>query len=389
VLFWLLGGALSFVGALCYAELTTTYPDSGGDYYFIRRAFGISPAFLFAWARSAVIQTGSIAMLAFIIGDYAAGLFGTGGGASPWFAAGTIALLTAVNLAGIRQGTLLQNLLTLAIVIGLLSLVFAGASLSTAPGGPQPTTMAVPGKAMIFVLLTYGGWNEAAYISAEIRNAERNMTRILFISIAIITTIYTAVNVVYLKGLGLAATARSQTVAADLMGLVMGENGAWLISLLIVVAAVSTMNAVIITGARTNYVLGRDFRLLAFLGSWRERSGAPAPALLVQALIALLLVGLGALTRDGFSTMVEYTAPVFWFFFLLVAVALFVLRWKDPGRHRPFRVPLYPLTPVVFCLFCLYMFQSSFRHAGAGAITGLAVLAAGLPLLRLALNRER
>ena len=389
VLFWLLGGVLSFVGALCYAELTTTYPDSGGDYYFIRQAFGSSPAFLFAWARSAVIQTGSIAMLAFVIGDYAAELLGTGSTSTPWYAAGSIALLTSVNLAGIRQGKLLQNLLTLAIVLGLVSLVFAGVSLSAPRSQPAQIAMAVPGKAMIFVLLTYGGWNEAAYISAEIRNAERNMARILFFSIGIITLIYTAVNVVYLKGLGLAGTAQSPTVAADLMRLAMGESGARLISLLIVVAAASTMNAVIITGARTNYALGRDFRLLGFLGTWREQAGTPAPAFLVQAAISLLLVGLGVLTRDGFSTMVEYTAPVFWFFFLLVGIALFVLRRKEPGRHRPFRVPLYPLTPVVFCLFCLYMFQSSFRYAGAGGITGVVVLAAGLPLMHLVLKKER
>lgn len=388
VLFWLLGGALSFVGALCYAELTTTFPDTGGDYHFIRRAFGNSPAFLFAWARSSVIQTGSIAMLAFIVGDYMAAALSTGKGTAAWYAAGVIALVTAVNLYGIKQGKLLQNLLALAIVLGLLSVVLAGLSLHRTAGAEGQGT-AVPGRAMIFVLLTYGGWNEAAYISAEIRNVERNMTRILFLSIALITGLYVAVNLAYLKGLGLAATAGSGTVAADLMRLAMGDSGVLLISLLIVIAAVSTLNAVVITGARTNYALGRDFKLLRFLGTWMERSGSPASALLAQAFIALLLVGLGALTRDGFSTMVEYTAPVFWFFFFLVGIALFVLRWKEPDRHRPFCVPLYPLTPAIFCLFCLSMLWSSFQYAGLGALVGCAVLAAGLPLLYLAQRRER
>ncbi len=388
VLFWLLGGALSFIGALCYAELTTTYPDAGGDYHFLRKAFGRGPAFLFAWARSSVIQTGSIAMLAFIVGDYATAAFRTGSAASPWYAAAVIGLVTAVNLAGIRQGKLLQNLLTLAIVLGLLSVVLVGLSLQPAEGGGRGAA-AVPGRAMVFVLLTYGGWNEAAYISAEIRNVERNMTRILFLSIALITTLYVAVNVVYLKGLGLAGTAGSGAVAADLMRRAAGENGALLISLLIVVAAVSTLNAVVITGARTTYALGRDFTVLRVLGRWKDREGSPAPALLLQAGIALMLVALGALTRSGFSTMVEYTAPVFWFFFLLVGIALFVLRRTEPARPRPFRVPLYPFTPIVFCVFCLYMLRSSFQYAGLGAVTGLAVLAAGLPLMYLALKRER
>ncbi len=389
VLFWLLGGVLSFIGALCYAELTTSFPDSGGDYYFIRRAFGSRPAFLFAWARMAVIQTGSIAMLAFIIGDYASQLFRIGTDSPSWYAALVIAILTGVNVAGISPGKVLQNFLTAAIVLGLVSVVAAGLSLDSTAGETARTSFSAPGKAMIFVLLTYGGWNEAAYISAEIKHFERNMTRVLLYSIGIITVIYVAANVVFMKGLGLAGAARSQTVAADLMRLVMGEPGAQFISVLIVLAALSTMNAVIITGARTNYALGRDFTLFGFLRKWHCGSNTPVNALLLQAGVALALVALGTVTRSGFSTMVEYTAPVFWFFFLLVGLSLFVLRRKEPGRKRPFSVPLYPLTPIVFCLFCAYMFQSSFSYAGIGAVAGAGVLAAGVPLLCLAQKQEK
>jgi SAM-dependent methyltransferase len=264
VLLWFFGGVISLIGALCYAELTTSYPDTGGDYHFIRRAFGNYPAFLFAWARMTVIQTGSIAMLAFIIGDYASQVFRINNHSSSWYAALVIILFTAINVTGIRQGTSLQKVLTAAIVLGLLSVVFAGLSLDSPaePSGDQG--FSVPGKAMIFVLLTYGGWNEAAYISAELKHSERNMIRVLVFSIGIITLVYMAANLVFLKGLGLAATARSEAVAADFMRLVMGENGARFVSILIVVAALSTMNAVIITGARTNYALGRDFMLFRF-----------------------------------------------------------------------------------------------------------------------------
>ncbi|OGW38217.1 MAG: amino acid permease [Nitrospirae bacterium GWD2_57_9] len=387
VLFWIFGGVISLVGALCYAELATAYPDAGGDYHFLRRAFGNRTAFLFAWARMTVIQTGSIAMLAFILGDYTAAALGTNAASSWQYAALVVIVLTLLNTAGIRQGTRAQNVLTGMIVLGLLFVVVAGLSLSY-PALPTGSGPAVPGKAMVFVLLTYGGWNEAAYISAEIRQPKRNMTRVLLISIAIITAIYVAANLVFLKGLGLAGTARSETVAADLMRLVMGENGARFISGLIVLAAVSTMNAVIITGARTNYALGRDFPLLRPLGKWQARSSAPVNALLLQCAIAIALVALGALTRSGFTTMVEYTAPVFWFFFLLVGISLFVLRRKDPGRERPFRVPLYPLTPVLFCIFCVYMFQASFTYAGIGAVAGLGVLLAGVPVMELTVRGE-
>jgi basic amino acid/polyamine antiporter, APA family len=391
MLLWLMGGVISFVGALCYAELTTTYPDSGGDYHYIHRAFGNRPAFLFAWARMAVIQAGSIAMISFIVGDYASEVFSLGNRSSSWYAALIILALTAVNTAGIQQGKMLQNVLTSAIVLGLLMIVFSGLALASPPAeaAHASTSFSVPGKAMIFVLLTYGGWNEAAYISAEIRQTERNMTRVLLYSIGTVTLIYLAVNFVFLKGLGLSGTANSDAVAADLMRKAMGNDGAIFISLLIVTAALSTMNAAIITGARTNYALGRDFSLFAFLGRWHGSANTPVNALLLQSAIALSLVFLGSMTRSGFSTMVEYTAPVFWFFLLLVGLSIFILRRKDPGRKRPFRVPLYPLTPVLFCAFCIYMFQSSLAYTGIGALAGVGVLAAGMPVLHLAMKHEK
>jgi amino acid transporter len=156
-----------------------------------------------------------------------------------------------------------------------------------------------------------------------------------------------------------------------------------------VVAAFSTLNAGIITGARTNYALGRDFSFLGFLGRWQEETNVPSNALLLQGTISLALVLLGTMTRSGFSTMVDYTAPVFWFFFLMVGISLFVLRRKDPRRARPFRVPLYPLTPALFCLFCLYMFQSSFAYTGIGALAGAGVLVAGVPLMYMAVKRQK
>ncbi len=390
MLLWLLGGLISFIGALCYAELTTSYPDEGGDYSFIRRAFGARLAFLFAWARVTVIQTGSIAMLAFIIGDYASAVFSLGGHSSSWYASAVVLFLTMINLAGIGPGKSVQNALTVAIVLGLVAVVGAGWTLTAPPSQPAGAgDFSVPGKAMIFVLLTYGGWNEAAYLSAEVKHAEKNMTRVLFTSIAIVTIIYVAVNLVFLRGLGLAAAARSEAVAADLMRLVMGESGVLLTSLLIVTASMSTMNAVIITGARANYALGRDFNLFGFLGKWRQAGSVPVNALLLQTGVSLGLILMGTVTRSGFSTMVEYTAPVFWFFFLLAGVSLFVLRRNDPHRERPFSVPLYPVTPLVFCLFCIYMLWSSLAYAGAGGVAGLFVLLSGIPALFLALKREK
>ena len=389
LLVWLAGGAVSLIGALCYAELASTYPHVGGDYHYIRRGFGGGPAFLFAWARMTVIQTGSIAMLSFIVGDYASGIFRLGDYSASLYAALVITVLTVINAAGLRQGKRAQNLLTAAIVLGLVSVIVTGLVLHPQPARPGPAPLnGTPsfGKAMIFVLLTYGGWNEAAYISAEVRETKRTMARALLLGIGIVTAIYTAVNLSFVRGLGLSATAGSEAVAADLMRSVWGEGGAGFISALIIAASLSTINATMITGARSNYALGRDFPLFGFLGRWHERANTPVNALLVQGGIALSLVALGTGQRSGFSAMVEYTAPVFWLFFLIIGLSLFVLRRKDSGITRPFRVPLYPLTPLLFCLFCVYMLRSSLAYTGIGALAGVAVLLAGMPMV-LAVRR--
>ncbi len=384
LLVWLAGGVFSLIGALCYAELASTYPHTGGDYHYLTRAFGNYPAFMFAWARMTVIQTGSIAVFAFLIGDYASEVFRLGSYSSSYYAGLTIIILTFINIAGIRQGMRMQKLLITAIVLGLLFVAALGFAIVTPPAtlksGSLPTAAGV-GTAMIFVLFTYGGWNEAAYLSAEVHNPSRNMVRSLLYSIGIITAIYVIINFVFLKSMGLSTMSGSEVVAADLMRQALGEGGAKFISLLILIAALSTMNGVIITGARTNYALGRDFALFGFLGHWQERGNTPVNALLFQCAIALVLVILGTITHSGFEMMVEYTAPVFWFFFLLVGISLFVLRRIEPNTFRPFRVPLYPFTPLLFCVICIYMLQSSLAYTGIGALLGIGVLLAGIPLL--------
>ncbi|MBW4624880.1 MAG: amino acid permease [Brasilonema octagenarum HA4186-MV1] len=390
LLAWLLGGGMSLVGALCYAELTTAYPDAGGTYHYLMRAFGRSPAFLFAWARMTVIQTGSIALPAFVFGDYASQLLPLGEYSSAIYAIGVVICLTSLNIVGVQQGKWTQNWLTAAKVLGLVLIIIV--SIFFAPQVPPNTSTtatqnAAFGQAMIFVLLTYGGWNEAAYISAEVRDGKRNMVRVLLGSIAIITVIFVLINLAFIYGLGLAGLASSSAPIADLMRRAVGENGARFVSFLIAVSALGAINATIFTGARTNYALGRDFRNFAFLGRWQENTGTPKNALVVQGAISLALIVLGALTRKGFETMVDYTAPVFWLFFLLSGVALLVLRSREPNVPRPFRVPLYPWTPLLFCAICAYLLYSSLTYAGIGGITGLIILLTGIPLLLL--NRQR
>jgi amino acid transporter len=245
---------------------------------------------------------------------------------------------------------------------------------------------------MIFVLLTYGGWNEAAYLSGEVRDARRNMIRILLGGILTVTVLYLLVNVAYLAALGLGGMKESKAVAADVMRAVTGDKGAVALALIVCLAALTTMNAAIFTGARTNYALGKDFRLFGKLGTWREAGSTPANALLLQGVIALALVWAGSFTPDGFSAMVAYTAPVFWTFFYLTATTLLLFRDRSPDQPA-FRVPLYPHIPIAFMVMCVYMLYSSIDYIrnpdfgpkfGNLVLTGLVIMLAGIPLYFLA-----
>jgi len=397
LLIWLAGGVISFVGALCYAELATAYPHAGGDYHFLTRAYGRTPAFLYAWSRITVVQTGSVALLAFVFGDYASQLLPLGPHSASAYAALAVVALTALNILGVRQGTRTQNLLT-AVEVSCLVLVIVAGLLWAAPTPPAAAeavessagggSQAALGLAMVFVLLTYGGWNEAAYVSAEMRGPRRNMAWALILSISVITALYLLVNLAYLRGLGLGGVAQAKAVAADLMRRAVGEGGAQFVSLLIAVSALTSANATVITGARTNYALGRDFRVFAFLGRWHGRANTPTNALVVQGLIALALILIGTLMRKDFELAVEYTAPVFWCFFFLTGLALIVLRVREPDAPRPFRVPLYPLTPLLFCAVCAYMLRASLAYTGRGALVGVGVLLTGVPVFLLARRRQ-
>ena len=341
---WVLGGALSFIGALTYAELATTYPSAGGDYTFLTRAYGKSVSFLFAWARSTVICTGSIALLGFILGDYLTRLFPLGPHSSALYATRRGAAADGhQSRSGSSGSSRMQNAFAIVEIGGVLAGRARGADTrrrrGRASGGHQrertATGTAAFGLAMVFVLLTYGGWNEAAYVSAEVRGGPRAVLRTLVLSIAIITAVYLLFVFGVLHGLGFEALKSSHAVGVDVAERALGPVGAQLVGLLVAVSSLTSMNSTMIAGARTNYSVAHDWAALAFMGQWQGRRSTPAMGFIVQAAIALALIGFGALEKDGFAAMVEFTAPVFWLFFMLSGLALFILRRRDPTRRAP------------------------------------------------------
>jgi amino acid transporter len=408
---WLLGGLLSLCGAFCYAELATTYPRNGGDYEYLSRAYGDWMGFLFGWAQLTVVLSGSIGLMAYAFADYSLLLTSLPAWTATWIGASAVLILSLLNALGAVVGKSVQNLLSTTKVLGLLGVALAGLALgfgTTKPAAPIATPGLMGpgfGLAMVFVLLAFGGWNDAAFVAAEVRDQRRNLPRALVAGIAVVTVIYLAVNAAYLVGLGFEAARHSSTPAADLLGRAVGDLGSRLISVLVMISALGAINGMILTGSRVYATLGADHHLFAWLAAWNKRSAAPVAALAVQALIAVLLIlivgteegrtainyvptriGLHSLPWNdfpgGFEMIAAGTAPVFWTFFLLTGLALFILRVRDRGRKRPFSVPFFPLPPIVFCATCGYMLYSSLAYAKWLALIGVVPLVLALPFYR-------
>jgi len=406
MLTWLVGGLLCLCGALCYAELATAYPDVGGEYVYLSRAFGGTVGFFFVWARATVIQTGSIAALAYVFGDTVARLAGWKYPASMLFALLATGVLTACNVVGLRAGKWTQNLLTAAKLIGVLAIVVVGlliarpaapaaAPAATTPASTWPSFGAL-GLAMVFVLYTFGGWNESAYVAGELRGKRRNMLWVLLGSIGLITALYLAINLAYLRVLGIEGMAAAkELVAADAMQRALGTGGGLAVSILVAVSALGALDGCIFTGSRAVCALGKDHAVFRPLGTWHGRFHTPANAICLQSAIAAIVILVPIMSEQlreapgkGFETAVAYTMPAFWTFFLLTGIAVFVLRVKDRDVARPFRVPLFPVTVTIFCLTCAWMLYRSLDYKLGGAMVGLVVLLAGVPVWLLCRLRQ-
>lgn len=395
MLIWVAGAVISIAGALCYAELSTRHPHAGGDYHFLEVAYGKHLSFLYAWAKAAVINTGSIALLAFVFGDYMTKAINLGPYSSAIWAIGVVVLLTLVNVIGIQASGRVQTILTVLEVSGLIAVVIAGFSISapaeaTPPAFSTSPALGMAGLALVFVLLTFGGWNEAAFISAEVAGGPRRIVGIIVVSLLLITGIYILVNLALINGLGLKGLAQSKAAAADVMGLAFGPVGEKALGLFVALAALTSINATMIVGARSNFALGLDWKALRFMGNWNAGAGMPIRALLVQGSLSVALVIFGLLQHDGFEAMVEFTAPVFWTFLFLVGLAVFRLHAR-PAAPDQFLVPLYPITPLLFCASCAWLAYSSITYAASRNAVGVSigVMAVGLVALLLLVLLER
>jgi APA family basic amino acid/polyamine antiporter len=375
---WVVGGLLSLCGALSYAELATAYPVSGGDYVYLSKAYGRWAGFLFGWAQLTVVRPGDIAVMAFAFATYARAIYdplaGYPGLSQRLFAAAAVLVLTIINILGVTQGKWTQNLLTAAKALGLLAIVGVAV---ISPGGTREVTE-VGGfplvLAFIFVLFVYGGWNEMAYVAAEVRDPRRNIVRALVTGTAAVIALYLLINGAFLYTLGYDRLATSEAVATETVATVFPTLGSRLVSALICISALGAVNGLIFTGARISYALGGNHQVFQKLGYWSPRTGTPVPALAVQGLIALALV----LIFGGYIDAILYTAAAVYTFYLGTSFSIIVLRFKEPATERPYKVTGYPVTPLIFSGVCAFLVYKALTYAAENKQLFLIIMAATL-----------
>ena len=391
---WLAGGVISFFGALGYAELASAYPQEGGDYVYLSRAYGRWAGYLFGWIQLVIVRPGDIAVMAFAFAMYGRTIYDPfANSLIPYgqriYAGAAVVILTVINILGVKEGKWTQNILTIVKALGLLAIV--GVAVIGPAGSPtsaafEPLPMSL---AMIFVLFTFGGWNEMAYVAAEVKNPHRNIVRSLVLGTASVTVIYLLVNGAFLYTLGYTGMATSQAVATDCVSTVFPEIGGGLISALVCISALGALNGLIFTGARISYAIGAEHRCFGVLGRWHGRTGTPVWALSVQGVIAVALI----IIFGSFVDTILYTATAVYTFYLATSLSVIVLRYKEPEAERPYRVSGYPVTTLVFCAVCAFLIYSSVSYAWyekrASIILLFAVLSVGVFLYWLTDRNEQ
>ncbi len=365
---FLVGGLCALIGALCYAELATVLNRTGGDFEYLQEAYGRRLAFVFAWMTFWIVQPAGVGAIAYIFARYAAQLHDSLNVAHfSYIAVAAVAALTVANAFGLQVGTSTQKLLTATKVLGILVLIALGFLLPSVPTVTE-TPVSVPGTvnlelAFILVLYTYGGWNVIVLVAAEVKEPRRNLVRSLILGIALITVIYLLAVFSFEYALGHAGLGLSRSVASEIARSSLGDYGALFISLLICTTCLANINATILTNSRIFFAFGRRWHTYRWLGRWHGDFQSPVNALVAQGGIAIALILIFASGEQSFQRLVAFSAPVFWLFFLLVSIALFILRRRGYTSPEEFRVPLYPLLPLIFSAICVFMLYASVDYA--------------------------
>lgn len=392
---WVIGGVLTMLGALSLAELGAAMPDAGGIYTFITRAFGRLPGFLCGWMLFTVATSGSIATLGAAFPIYLGAFVPLNPVTTKVAGVLAIALLTWINIVGVKNGARVGNVLTVLKVGGLVVMVLVifllpgpAADPAATPPPPLPTgpiPLAAVGVALVAVLWAYEGWHDVSFAAGEIHEPQKNFPRGIIGGVSIVVGLYLLANLAYLKVLTPAEIAASDRVALTAMTRVTGEWGGKILTAAILCSILGAMNALILAGPRAYYQMAKDGLFIERVSRVHPKWRTPVEALLFQGLWSVFLV----LFIGGFSQLFTYVIFGGWIFYALAVLSVIAIRRKEPGLPRPYRVPGYPFVPILFGATALAIVVNTLVETPKESLFGLAFIGLGIPVYWLQRKLKR
>jgi len=383
LLAWFLGGVISLLGALCYAELSSSFPKTGGNYVYFRESYGPWAGFLFGWTELLVIRTGSIAAVSFIFAEYLQSFLSMDKCLIKPAAIFVVIFLSLINIIGLRYGKRIQDVFTItkiSIIMGVILLGFISKKgnivhFHSVPITIERKSLSLFSLALIPVLWTYGGWHENTFVGGETRDAKRNLPLALIIGILIVSLLYLAINFLYIYLIPVDKIAYANLIASDVFHILFGKNGKKVFEALVIISSLGCINAMIITGSRITYALAEDNIIFRYLGKVNNKYCTPHWAIILNGIWSIILIILGT-----FNKLLFFTGVVVWLFFALVGGALFILRYKFPEIERPYKVCGYPFLPAIFILISIALVINTIIFYPFQSFMGLSLLITGIPI---------
>lgn len=380
---WVVAGILSLFGALSFAELAAMLPQAGGQYVYLREAYGPLTGFLCGWMFFTVQQSGGIATLAAGFARYLGNFFPLSSLEQKLAGIAAVVVLTAINYIGVREGGWVQSALTglnLGTIVALIALGYllthgAPAKVSTIPAPSGMGFLSAFGVAMVAALWAYEGWNNVTFAAGEVAHPERNLPLALVLGTSAVIVIYVGLNLVYYHVLTLEEIANSPRVGTDAAVRIFGPWGANLVAMAVIVAAIGSLNGSILAGARVYYAMAKDGLFFKWCAAVHPRFRTPHHALWVQGVWSGFLVLLA-----GYEQLFTYTVFAGWLFYALTTLAVIILRRKKPDLPRPYRVIGYPFVPIIFVLAAAWFVANMLMEKPVEAGFGALIVALGVPV---------
>jgi APA family basic amino acid/polyamine antiporter len=380
---WIVGGLISLFGALSIAELAAAMPRAGGQYIYLKEAYGPVWGYLYGWSAVAVINTASIAAVGVAFSEYLGYFFVLSANAIKITAVGTIVVLSILNIVDVKSGARFQNIFTFAKLGAIFGVIAIGLFMKggntgnltpVLSGQPLGSLIGPLGLAMVSVLWTFDGWISITYVAGEVKKPERNIPLSLILCMIIVVSVYLLLNYVLLYTLGFAGMRGSELVVSDAVSIFLGEKGAALVTLAILISLIGANNGFILTSARINYAMAKDTLFFNQAARIHPTFQSPANALIIQCIWACLLTFTGT-----FNQLITYIIFTSWIFYAMSSGAVIILRRNKPELTRPYKTPGYPYVPIVFILFAILLTLNTIVEAPRDAAIGGGLVLAGLP----------